>query len=53
MFFYIGYDKKRKSYKTCEATTNGTEKVKIFYRSKKELILMRQGDLMAGNNYKL
>ena len=37
VFFYIGYDKTRKSYKTCEATTDGTEKVKIFYRSKKEL----------------
>ena len=37
VFFYIGYDKKIKSYKTCEATTDGTEKVKFFYRSKKEL----------------
>ena len=37
VFFYIGYDKQRKLYKTCEATTDGTEKVKIFYRSKKEL----------------
>ena len=37
VFFYIGNDKKIKSYKTCEATTNGTEKVKFFYRSKKEL----------------